>query len=419
MSRAGSPPPRVPESHKISTSGRIYPSRSDRYNHDVPGSVTKDGWAAPPLSELIVRSRPGAGLHPVNDDGRVVADLLAVRGAAGRFLLPAESPATSARSLLAYNRLRPLRVRTVRTALGWALRFGAQDLISEPRQIVAAADTPVLLDHLAAVLDLPRVVFAATEKGGSGFVTPVLQLFTPDGVSVGFAKIGWDPVTTAMIRTEADALERAFHAGWESIQVPEVCWRGEWEDLELLVTAPMPSRARRLRAAELPPVEPLLDVAGLDGPLVRLRVTSSSYWTDALATAKLEGEAGRRELTDYLEAIESRYGDAELTFGRWHGDWVEWNLARADGQLWAWDWAYSAPGVPFGFDLLQFFHLRHRVLREEDPQLALTHAAQDATPGLKRLGIPDGERNAVIALHRAEVLLREERARQARATVGS
>jgi hypothetical protein len=408
--------PQIPD--KISTSGRNPAKRQESYNPDVPGSATQDGWAAPPLSELIVRSHPGAGLHTVSDDGRVVADLLSVRGAAGRFLVPADSKATAARSLLAYNRLRPLRVRAVRAAMGWALRAGAADALSEPRRMVAPADAPVLLDHLARVLGEPRVVFAGTEKGGSGFVTPVLQLFTPDGTSIGFAKIGWDPVTIDMVRAEADGLELAGRAGWDGMRVPEVRWRGQWQDLELLVTAPMPRRVRRLRLSELPPVEPLLDVALLDGPLVRQPVTASSYWEDALATAVDEREAGRDELTRHLDAVARDFGDAELAFGRWHGDWVEWNLARAGDDLWVWDWAYSAPGVPLGFDLLQFFHLRHRVLRDEPGELALQHAAEEAAPGLSRLGITADERRAVIALHRAEVLLREERARQARAAVG-
>jgi hypothetical protein len=411
------PGPKIPD--KISTSSRNPAKRQESYNPDVPGSATQDGWAAPPLSELIVRSQPGAGLHTVSDDGRVVADLLSVRGAAGRFLVPADSRATAARSLLAYNRLRPLRVRAVRAAMGWALRAGAGDALSEPRRMVAPQDAPVLLDHLAHVLGEPRVVFAGTEKGGSGFVTPVLQLFTPDGTSIGFAKIGWDPVTIDMVRAEADGLELAGRARWDGMRVPEVRWRGRWQDLELLVTAPMPRRVRRLRLSELPPVEPLLDVALLDGPLRRHTVTASQYWSDALATAVDERAAGRDELTRHLDAVARDFGDAELTFGRWHGDWVEWNLARAGADLWVWDWAYSAPGVPLGFDLLQFFHLRHRVLREEPGEVALQRAAEEAEPGLGRLGIPADERRAVIALHRAEVLLREERARQARAAVGA
>jgi hypothetical protein len=392
----------------------------ERYNRDVPGPAVKDGWAAPPLSELIVRSPDGDGTHPgpspedANRPGRVVAELLAVRGPAGHFLVPASSRRAAARSVLAYNRLRPLKVRVARSVIGAALWAGAAGRISESRDIVAPPDAAVLLEHLAAVLGEPRVVFAGTEKGGSGFVTPVLQLFSPDGRSIGFTKIGWDPVTTAMIHAEADALELAGRAGWKHVSVPEVAWRGSWEGLELLVTAPMPSTARRLRGSELPPIEPLHEVASLDGPLVRRRVTRSSYWTEAVATSVAATLAGRPQLAEHLERVERDHGCAELAFGRWHGDWVEWNLAEANGGLWAWDWAYSAAGIPFGLDLLQFFHLRHLVLREEAPDVALQYAAADAEPGLARLGIPSEERRAVIALHHTEVLLRDERARQAR-----
>ncbi len=427
MSRAASPigDPSPPGSRgdgvrELLGMGCIGSEGQEGYNRDVPGSATKDGWAAPPLSELIVRSHAGGEAHPglpheeSNGHGRVVAELLAVRGPAGHFLVPASSRRAAARSVLAYNRLRPLKVRVARGVIGAALWSGAAGRISESREIVAAPDAAVLLDHLAAVLGEPRVVFAGTEKGGSGFVTPVLQLFSPDGRSIGFAKIGWDPVTTAMIHAEADALELAGRAGWDRVRVPEVAWRGSWEGLELLVTAPMPSAARRLRSAELPPIEPLLDVAGLDGPVTRHKVTASTYWAEAVATAEIAIRSGRSQLLDHLEAVERDHGDAELTFGRWHGDWVEWNLAVAGGDLWAWDWAYSAADVPFGLDLLQFFHLRHLVLREEAADVALTYAAADAQPGLARLGIPVDERRAVVALHHTEVLLREERARQAR-----
>lgn len=422
--------PRGSNPREISASGRIGSSGRDRYNQSVPGAGTNDGWAAPPLSDLIVRSPASGALHPHPTEtetvteteafgapARVVADLRSLRGAAGRFLVPGESRTGAARSLLSYNRLRPWRVRTVRAAMGWTLRLGAGGLLSEPRQIVAPPGAAVLLDHLASVLGVPRVVFAATEKGGSGFVTPVLQLFTPDGRNVGFAKIGWDAVTDAMIRAEADALERAARAGWDSVSVPEIVWHGEWDDLSLLVTAPMPRGVRRLRPSELPPIPPLLDVALLDGPTQRHRIDTSAYWNEACAIAARAADAGRSALAEQLDAVAREHEAVELTFGRWHGDWVEWNLARADGRLFAWDWAYSASDVPFGFDLLQFFHLRHRVLREAPPAVALTRAADDARPGLRQLGIPDDEVGAVVALHQAEVLLREERALQARAKV--
>ena len=115
-------------------------------------------------------------------------------------------------------------------------------------------------------------------------------------------------------------------------------------------------------------MEPLLDVALIDGPLARGRVDASHYWADAVRDVRPSRPSPvGRSWPSTSPAIETDHSDVEVAFGRWHGDWVEWNLAEADGELWAWDWAYSAPDVPFGFDLLQFFHLRHRILRGEAP----------------------------------------------------
>ena len=235
--------------------------------------------------------------------------------------------------------------------------------------MVAPPDTPVLLDHLASVLGEPRVVFAGTEKGGSGFVTPVLQLFTPDGTldrlrqdRLGPGDDRHDP------RPRPTASSSRVGPGGISIRVPEVRWRGA-------VAGPRAARHRADATARAPPprspschrssrcsTSPCSTARSYATRSLR-RPTG----TDALATAV---DRARRPVAtsspDHLDAVARDYADAELTFGRWHGDWVEWNLARGrTDELWVWDWAYSAPGVPFGFDLVQFFHLRHRVLREE------------------------------------------------------
>jgi hypothetical protein len=388
-------------------------------------------WAAPPLADLLARpaATPGAAADattsaavtspavtsPAGSPDAVVAEVAAVRGGLGEFLAPTARRAAAA-SLLSYNRLRPARVRAARAGLAAAFRVGAGGLVSRRRTLRAPATHARLLAHLATVLDEPDLVFAGTEKGGSGFVTPVLQLFTPTGRCIGFAKIGWDPVTVGMIRTEADALARVAEVGLRSVGVPELAWRGPWLDLELVVTRPMPRSARRLPARDLPPVAPLLDVAALDGPVERRPVRSARYWTDAVTTAAAVATAGDRGLADQLERVDARFGAVDLPFGRWHGDWVEWNLARADGRVYAWDWAYSAPGVPVGFDLLQFFHLRHRYVRGATPPVALDLAARDARDGLAELGLDGEQRAAVTALHRIEVELREQRAAIARRT---
>ena len=364
---------------------------------------------APSLAHLLVRAGKGT-------DAERVMGLRRLRGHAGAFVLP-ESPAVAARSLVAFNRLRPRRVRAVRALTAHGLRIGLRSVLTTPASVHAGAGTDLLLEHLASMLHEPGLVVSGSDHGGTGFRTPVLQLFTPDGRPRGYAKIGWDPVTRGMVDTEATALDAAIRAQWSTLRVPRIAWCGRWHDLTIMVTEPMPRHVRRLTRRELPPIDPLREVAELWGAVQRNAVSTSDWWNTADATAAVAAYDGRPAISAALEEFSRTHADAELNFGAWHGDWVEWNLARFDRHVIAWDWAYAAAAVPVGFDLLQFFHLRHHNLGGIPTEAALDLAARDAAPGLNALGLDPYEQAAVAWLHRIEVALRLERARQAR-TVG-
>ncbi len=367
------------------------------------------------LGSLVVRPRP-AGSEPAATAGR--HDLLAVRGLAGEFLVPAGPGSRAAHTLRAYNRLRPPRVRAARSVLASAFDLGLGRVVASPRSITVPADHESLLDHLADVLHEPAVCFAGTARVRDGFVTPVLQLFSTEGTCVGFAKIGWDDVTREMVATEAEALDRAAVAGLRRVHVPAVLWHGRWHDLAVLVTAPMPASVRRLSARDRVHAPALSEIAAIDGPVRTLPLRRSPYWQDAARVAGEAAVAGCPATADRFEQLDREHGDVDLPFGRWHGDLVPWNLARAGHDLHAWDWAYSAPGVPVGFDALHFAYLPRVVLDRTPPDAASTLAAANVEPVLVALGLDDSQRRAVAALHRFEQDLREERARLQRAGRG-
>ena len=100
---------------------------------------------------------------------------------------------------------------------------------------------------------------------------------------------------------------------------------------------------------------------------------------------------------------------------RSHGDWVEWNLATLERDLYAWDWAYSAPTMPFGFDVLHHPYLRYRVVGGLDAGTAGRRALADAAPALRSLGVGPELHAPLVALLQLELDLREVRARQRRA----
>ena len=369
------------------------------------GSAGTTTESNPAFQQLLVhaddRPRPTA-------DRRVVAELLALRGLAGDFVVPAGRDAW--RPLLAYNRLRPARVRIARAGLALAIAGGLGRLVGEPRTLTARPGDRVLLDYLSTALGEPHLVFAGTDRPCREFVTPVLQLFTVEGRCIGFAKIGWDPVTQRMIDDEADALRRVRAASPSGVRVPDVLWHGYWQGLAVMVTAPMPTDIRRLPRRARVPVDPLAEIAAVDGPVAPTALGTSDYLRDAMETGFAAATVGRRDVLHRAERITADFGELDLTFGRWHGDWVPWNLGRSRDTLFAWDWAYSATAVPLGFDAMHFAAIPAEVLGGASRAEAATHAAEVTEPALRALGLDDDQIRAVVDLHRLELELRDARA---------
>ena len=117
-------------------------------------------------------------------------------------------------------------------------------------------------------------------------------------------------------------------------------------------------------------------------------------------------------LLDALGTIDACFGGIELQFGRWHGDWVAWNMALAPEGLYVWDWEYSRPDVPFGSDLLHFCFQDAFVVDGQPLLQAFERAGAAASAGLRRLGVDSDAQIVLRLLHRLELRLRAERAVQ-------
>jgi hypothetical protein len=95
-----------------------------------------------------------------------------------------------------------------------------------------------------------------------------------------------------------------------------------------------------------------------------------------------------------------------LTFGRWHGDWVTWNLGSAGARIAAWDWEHSADDVPVGFDVLHW-HFQHTL-----PKSGLEAAVAEVdrvAPDLVKVGVRREAGNLVASLYLLEMFKRSVR----------
>ncbi|MGW5673343.1 hypothetical protein ACWEVO_36425, partial [Micromonospora sp. NPDC003776] len=186
-----------------------------------------------------------------------------------KFLLPLASRRVGAASTLAYNALRPPRVRANRLAVGVLAGLGATRLAGMPVLTVAApadADPAELLltAHLARVEGRPLHA-AIGIRPPDPHHKPTLQLFDDRGAAWAYAKVGWNDATRAMVRAEADAL-RELPRDWAGLPaVPGLLRELGWGDLAVTLVEPMPAGVRRLARPDRPQVAAMLAVARRGG----------------------------------------------------------------------------------------------------------------------------------------------------------
>ena len=290
-----------------------------------------------------------------------------------RLLVPAGVP-SAARMLVRHGeRVGP---RLARFLLATAVRSGLMDRLPVSRLRVTAADgtgtdLASVESRLADVLgeQVATGVLLGTPRANR---KPVLQVFGSDGRTLAFVKVGCDDVTRGLVRREAANLRRLEDAELRLIEAPRIVYAGAFTDLELLVLSPM-STSQQKRRVGPPPLPAMRDLACSLGTTVQ-PLRESAFWaalTGACAGVVTSPLAG--QLADTLGSAGERYGDRQLQFASWHGDWAPWNMGVSGDRVQLWDWERFSDAVPLGFDAVHYRaqQVRHNLggLRQAEDQL--------------------------------------------------
>jgi hypothetical protein len=294
--------------------------------------------------------------------------------------------------------------------LGGRLRVTANPGTADPG--TADPGTGTIEGYLRSVLGYE--VLVSTHLGAArANRKPVLQLLTPRGQTVGFAKISVNPLTRDLILAERAALDILATASLPALSVPRVLHHGQWRGREVLIMDALPAwrRRRALRPGQL--TAAMTELTGVGGRS-RGQLAGCDY-LDRLR-ARLAGApagADRDTLGAALDALTA--AGPELSFGAWHGDWTGWNMASTAGGLLVWDWERFATAVPVGFDPLHY-RLQSDVVRGRRPPAEAADACvRDAAACLAPFGVPAGEARLVAVLYLAELSARYLADRQAEA----
>ncbi len=309
--------------------------------------------------------------------------------------------------------------RTGRAIAGLAAAVGAAPMLFRDRLVVTAPRnttpderaTSSVTDHLRAALDRPDLAFAIYVGVPRPNRKPVLQILAEDGAVVGFAKVGWNDLTRALVRTEAAALGALAEDPPAAFSAPRVIEAGPVRDREVLTMAPLPAGVSgRASAVTSVPLDATREVSHRGGTSCA-RLADASAWRSLRERAGTAARDASGDDADRIRAaivdIGGRAGDMELAFGSWHGDWAPWNMARADGRLYVWDWERSARPAPVGFDVA---HFHHQVLRRRRPlptPAELVRALRAAAgPDLSALEVAPDAHGVVIATYLLELSMR-------------
>jgi hypothetical protein len=370
--------------------------------------LTRRVWGAGPDSPVLVSQSPLPETHVTLESYAVVPS-----SAHPRYLVPLGSP----RSVLAAAHRLPrssrgrcaARVFAAGATVAWS-RVSRDRLYVGIARSVPPEHWPdhLLIHRIAAELDRAdpgEVVALLPVRRVMPTTKPILRLFDRRGRSLGFAKVGWSDATRRVVDNEVDVLH-LLRGRLRHLQVPSVLASGRLAGSTYLVTTPAPSPMRVWARPPQDCAALLTDVARSTGltvePLPASRFRARIL--DELDAAKAGAPALVDLLQTWLHAATARSVD-DLEFGRWHGDWTRWNVVEADGLALAWDWEFSEPSVPVGFDLLHW-HFQQSLARPQGSLDSAVRAVFEAAPGLASLGVHPARHRLVASLYLIEVLTR-------------
>ena len=236
-------------------------------------------------------------------------------------------------------------------ALAAAFAAGAAPRLLRDRLVVdLPAGASGVDEELSTVLGRPVVVGLRVGPPRANR-KPVLQVVSPTGELLAYAKLGVSPLTDALVNAEGRALTRLGVAILGQVKIPEVLHAGQWQGHPLLVQSALPVRRSTGADAGARITRAMVTVARAEGS-TPTAVRDLPWWAatreavDALPPGPhATGLAGIGARLDEL-------ADRVVPSGAWHGDWNPGNCAVLPDAVLVWDWERYEAGVPAGFDAL-------------------------------------------------------------------
>lgn len=372
--------------------------------------MAADVAASAYLREMVGLLWPDASVelcraHPVRVRRRAGQDLVVLpRATQPRLLVPA-SPAKAAAALRGYQTSATGRTRRKARLVAVLARAGATRLAPTVVRICSSGQAEGIDAHLARILG--RAVDISIHLGPPRAVRkPVIQLLDAEThQTIGFAKVGVNPLTRELVAREAANLADLQGHDLHRLRIPELLHHGGWQGLDLLVQSALtpegsaPPTVGDVEAA-------MLELSGVRG-LMTGTLRSHRYLGQLRSRIdRCPTSPAASAVEEALDRIAAPAADLELRFGAWHGDWTPWNMAAGGRRrLLVWDWEHFEPDVPAGYDRLHH-HLHCELRSGRDPGAALASMRQAAAGLLRHFQPSDPARELTALLYVVDIATR-------------
>lgn len=275
-----------------------------------------------------------------------------------RMVVPAGNRSAAADALVRPSAGDTIRTAAPRQLLSTVLAAGLGPLTMPYgltlRKAAGAPDS--IADYLAAVLGHP-VLLSITVGSARANRKPILNVHSPSGAEVGFAKIGLNPLTNQLVTFESMVLDQLAGATMGAFTLPRTLHSGFWRGNSVLLMSALRPDKRRQGGIPHEAAAAIFQSAP-----VTYAAIAESQWLASLEQqiAPLRDVPGNR-LPALLENYRKVFGDVEIPFGAWHGDFGPWNLAHTASVPMIWDWERYSDPVPAGIDVVHY--TAHQKLR--------------------------------------------------------
>jgi hypothetical protein len=381
-------------------------------------------------------SRLGAGLATLvdrfwrigNDDSPVVATtgevpsthvlveeyLVLSSPARPHYLVPASAPRAVAAAFSGHLATSKSSSRALGATVASGARLGILGRVNRSRLRVGIdSRIPVdrrsdwlILARLAQELDVPEAFGIIPVRRQMPNSKPTARVFTQDGLALGYLKLAWSDATDRLVDNETRTLV-SLDGRVGPVTTPTIAASGEWSGHPFQLAGALPAGIRPW--------------SGVPGHPSAVQAVASSGWVTSVALAGSEYAQGTVDRLEYSRAAFPAEADAllgwlrrlstspgadqALQMGRWHGDWIPWNLGQISDMTVAWDWEYSSPSTPLGFDLVHW-HFQSRLARHDGTLSVAVGAAWRNAAQLSDVGVPVEQHRLVVAAYLIEILTR-------------